>query len=329
MMMTLLAETQWWNWLPQKGSTFTQWVDPLFYFELILSVVLFVGIGGCMFYFVWKYRRKNQDDKPHGSHHNNTLEIVWSVIPLGIVMFIFVWGFRGMLDMTQPEDYSTEIVVTASRWNWQFTYPNGAQSSMEDGLIVPVNQPIRIVLKTPLTDVIHSFYVPAFRIKKDAVPGRYNETWFKATSIGDYPIYCAEYCGQRHSQMRSKVHVVSEDEYYAFLTKAANFLDNDPPAEAGKKVFAIKGCATCHSVEGKAGTGPPLNDVFGSTVTLSDGTQVMADENYIMNSVKNPSAQIVAGFQDQMTVLDVSEKELDALIAYLKSISKHYVGNKE
>jgi cytochrome c oxidase subunit 2 len=328
-MLNLIAQVNWLDWLPEKASTFAADLDWLFYFELWLSLFVFVGIGGCLFYFVWKYRRKSHDDHPHGSHHNNTIEIVWSVIPLIIVMLIFVWGFRGMMDMVTPPVYSTEIVVTASRWNWQFQYPNGAVSSMEDGLIVPVNKPIRIVLKAPLDDVLHSFYVPAFRVKKDVVPGRYNETWFQATMIGEFPLYCAEYCGQNHSQMRSKVTVMSEEEYVEKLIEWANFLDNDPPAVAGKKVFAIKGCSSCHSVEGKGGTGPALNDLFGRDETFTNGSSQKVDENYIQDSINNPSALIVAGFSDQMSPPDVNEKELNVLIAYIKSISKHYAGNRD
>jgi len=353
-MLTLIAEMKTWDLLPQKASTFVGWVDPLFYFELWLSIICFVGIGGFMAYFCVKYRMKSREDHPHGSHHNNTLEIVWSVIPLIIVLVIFVWGFRGFIDMTYlpAGPVAEEVVVTGSRWNWSFQYANGGVSPglgtpVKDeagnivhdeqgrvvyaddnwGLIVPVNTPVRLVLKAPLDDVLHSFYIPAFRVKKDVVPGRFNKMWFQATQPGVYDVFCAEYCGQQHSQMRSRVKVVSEEEYYAYVGELANIWDK-PPAEAGGLVFKIKGCSTCHSTEeGVVITGPSLRNMFGSERTFTDGSKLVADEDYVQMSIHNPSAKIVAGFKDQMTVLPVSPQELHALIAYLKSISTHFTGD--
>lgn len=349
-MLTLIAETGFWSLLPEKASTFADWVDPLYYFELWLSIICFVGIGGCMVWFSWKYHMKSRDDHPHGSHHSNTLEITWSVIPLIIVLIIFVWGFRGFMDMTSAKKYGEDIVITGSRWAWQFQYGNGGISPGpaplvldengeptrdEDGnyiyehenwgLYVPVNTPIRIVLKAPLDDVLHSFYVPAFRIKKDVVPGRYNTMWFEATETGVFDVYCAEYCGQQHSQMRSRVKVVSEEEYYDYLAYTVRIPDD--PVEAGKRYYAIKGCSTCHSTEKNVViTGPSFRDLFGKTEQFTDGSSQVVDEQYIKESIQNPSAKIVKGFQDQMTVMAVSDKEIDALIAYMKSISENFKG---
>ncbi len=320
-MLTILGQSSGSLGLPEKASTFAASVDPLWAFLVWLSVLCFMGIGGTMFWFAWKYRRRSHDDKPHAAHHNTVLELTWSGIPLIIVLAIFVWGFRGYLDMAMPDAYADEVLVQAVQWNWTFQYPNGASS---DELHVKVGQPVRLVLTS--SDVIHSFYVPQFRIKKDVVPGRYNTTWFKSDVPGVYDLYCAEYCGTKHSQMNKKVYVHTEADYEAWKKKALDPYTGNAPKDVGSRFYETKGCAQCHTTDGSPLTGPSFKDLFGSERQFTDGTSQVADEQYIRESIRNPSAKIVKGYKDQMSMISLNDREIDMIIAFLKSISTNYEG---
>ncbi len=231
---------------------------------------------------------------------------------------IFFWGFISYLNMRQPPDNSYEIQVTAKKWSWSFTYPNG---HVDNDLHVPIDRPVRLVMSSD--DVIHSLYIPAFRLKMDLIPGRYSTTWFEANTAGNYTLFCAEYCGTQHSQMLARVVVHPSGEFDKWLDEAANFLENVTPVEAGEILYVRRGCVQCHSNDGAAKTGPSFADVFGTQQALVDGGSVLVDENYLRESILEPQARVRAGYKPVMPTYQgqLKDEEIAALIAYIKSLT--------
>jgi cytochrome c oxidase subunit 2 len=222
------------------------------------------------------------------------------------------------MNLATPPGNSYEISVTGQKWQWFFTYPNGFVSSE---LHVPEDRPVKLVMTSE--DVIHSLWIPAFRVKKDVVPGRYTRTWFEASEAGTYPLLCTEYCGTGHSDMLSVVTVHPSGTFETWLEKAANLYDTMPPAEAGEMLVQRNGCLQCHSVTGAPGIAPTFKDLYGHAVPLKDGGSVLADENYIRESIVDPMASIVAGYDPVMPTYagKIKDKEIGYIIAFLKSIS--------
>lgn len=310
-------------WMPTDASTFSAEIDPLYSFLLWLSIVCAAGIFGAMWLFVVKYRAKSREANEVGdntSHHNTTLEITWSVIPLIISIGIFVWGFKGYVELRTPPKDSLEIHVTGQKWMWTFQYPNGHN----DGeLHVPIDKDVRIVIQS--VDVLHSLYIPAFRTKMDAVPGRYTDLWFHATKEGSYPIFCAEYCGTAHSDMLSQVVVHEPGGYEKWLEEIGAALEGEAqkdPAGYGEKLYNTKGCKTCHTTDGATLVGPSWKGLYGSTRQFEDGTSATADENYILNSINDPMGQVVKGFPPSMPTYQgqMQDWEINAIIEYMKTL---------
>ncbi len=304
---------------PEPTSTTAETVDNLFYFILGVCVIFFLLIVALMITFVLKYREKPGVGPQPSPSHNNWLEILWSVIPGCIVGAIFVWGFWGYMDMRQAPDDSYEIQVVAKKWSWSFIYPNG---HVDNNLHVPLDRPVRLMMSSD--DVIHSLYIPAFRIKMDLVPGRYSTTWFQADTVGQYTLFCAEYCGTQHSTMLAKVVVHPSGEFESWLEDAANFLERVTPVEAGEILYQRRGCVQCHSVDGSAKTGPSFKDVFGTQQAMTDGTTVEVDENYIRESILEPQAKVRAGYKPVMPTYQgqLKDEEIAAIIAYIKSLAQ-------
>jgi cytochrome c oxidase subunit 2 len=303
-------------WMPPQVSTVAQSVDWLFNFILAISVFFFILIVVVMVVFVLKYRRREGQNAESSPSHNLPLELTWTAIPVVLVIIIFFFGFRGFLDMATPPANSYEILVDAQKWKWSFTYPNGY---VDENLHVPVDRPVRLVMSS--ADVIHSLYVPAFRIKRDVVPGRYAKVWFEATEPGEYDLFCAEYCGTSHSDMLAHVIVHPTGEFETWLEQASNFLKTMTPVDAGRKLFQSRGCTQCHSLDGSAKTGPTLLGIFGRSVALADGSTITVDENYIRESILEPTARVVAGFEPVMPTFQgrLKDQEIMAIIAYLKA----------
>ena len=304
-------------WMPVRASTAAGGVDDLFYFIFWLSFVFFFGIVGVMVLFVFRYRERPGHQAEETATHSTALEVTWSVVPLVLVIIIFWWGFQGFMEMSVPPSEGREILVTAEKWKFTFTYPNGY---VDGDLHVPQGENILLTLNS--LDVIHSFYVPAFRLKRDVVPGRYHKAWFNATEVGEYQAYCAEYCGTAHSDMLARVIVHPAGEFDAWLREASDFISTLPPAEAGAKVFSIRGCPACHSVKSESNVGPALDGLFGRTEHLEDGVDILADENYLRESILEPMAKVVGGYEPVMPTFQgrLSEDEVTVLIAYLKSL---------
>jgi cytochrome c oxidase subunit 2 len=308
--------------MPPSASTVAPDVDGLFSFIFWITVFFFVLVTVLTVVFVWKYRlREGQPPPPKAAAHNTALELTWTIIPTIIVLIIFYFGFRGFLHMSVIPPNAYEINVTAQMWNWQFVYPNG---HVDTELHIPVDVPVRLVLNS--TDVIHSLYVPQFRVKKDVVPGRFNRFWVQATELSPpegFDIYCAEYCGNGHSRMLSKVHVHDLQGYKKWLEDASNWETHMTPVQAGEQFFKTRGCTQCHTVTGEVLKAPTLKNVFGEPQKLTNGATVVADENYIRESIYEPAAKVVAGFEPQMPSYKglLKDNDVMAIIEYLKSIS--------
>jgi cytochrome c oxidase subunit 2 len=297
---------------PQRASSMAGNVDALFIFLLIVSGMMTLLIFCAVLYFAARYRHRKGvlAEQVEGS---TPLEIMWTIIPLGVFMVIFGWGaivyFQGH---TPPRD-ATEVYVVAKQWMWKLEHAEGQREINE--LHVPVGRDVKLIMTSQ--DVIHSFFVPAFRVKQDVLPGRYTVLWFRATKPGTYHLFCAEYCGTQHSGMIGDIIVQEPAQYEAWMSGTSN----GPLSAAGEKVFAELGCATCHRNDVQ-GRGPSLQGVFGKPVQLEDGRMVTADENYIRESILDPGTKIVKGFKPVMPTFQglVSEEQLNALVAYVKSL---------
>ncbi len=277
-----------------------------------------------MVVFVVRYRRREGVEPEPSPTHNTALELTWTVIPLLLVMVIFAWGFKAFLDMSTPPANAYEIQVTGQKWKWLFTYPNGY---VDENLHVPVDEPVRLVMTSE--DVIHSFYMPAFRMKQDVVPGRYTKVWFRATKAGEYQVFCAEYCGTGHSDMLAQVVVHEPGGFEKWLDEVGNLFKTMPPVEVGERLYRQRGCAQCHSIDGAASVGPTFKGVFGHDQALKGGGSALVDENYIRESILEPQAKIVAGFEPVMPTFkgQLTDREITAIIEYIKTLSGS--GDKE
>ena len=302
---------------PEPRSTTAGGVDNLFYFILLVSVFFFAVIVGVMILFLVRFRERPQPTIEESPSHNDALEIAWTTIPALVVGVIFFWGFVGYLDMRQAPDESYEIQVTAKKWSWSFTYPNG---HVDNNLHVPVDRPVRLVMSSD--DVIHSLFIPAFRLKMDVIPGRYTKTWFESNAAGEYTLFCAEYCGTQHSTMLAKVVVHPSGEYEKWLEDAANFLENVTPIEAGEILYQRRGCVQCHSIDGSAKVGPTFKNLFDTEQSLKDGSSTRVDENYLRESILEPQAKIRAGYKPVMPTYQgqLKDEEIAALIAFIKGL---------
>lgn len=304
-------------WVPVQASTVSEDIDALFVYIMWCSVVSCIVLLGLMIYFAWKYKARSRKDKPQPStDHNTTLEVTWSVLPLFFVIVMFIWGFQGFMALrTSPRD-SYEIHATAQKWKWIFEYENGY---VDDTLHAPVNKKIRVVINA--VDVLHSLFLPAFRQKIDAVPGRYTELWFEATVPGESPVFCTEYCGTGHSDMLTKVVIHEEGGFEKWMEKAELIIEQLPPVELGERMYNQLGCSGCHSTDGTIKTGPSFKGIFGKTETMTDGSSITVDENYIKESLLEPQAKVVQGFPGAMPTFKgkVSDKKIAGIIAYIKA----------
>ena len=304
---------------PVPASTTAGSVDALYIFLVLLSAFMSVAIFIMISVFALRYRRRagQEAEQIEGS---NVLEFTWSIVPLGVFMVIFVWGARIFFLERTPPRGAAEIYVVAKQWMWKLQHEEGQREINE--LHVPVGRDVRMIMTSQ--DVIHSFYVPAFRIKQDVIPGRYTTFWFRATRPGTYHLFCAEYCGTQHSGMIGQVVVMEPAQYQAWLTGGAA---SGSMAANGQSIFLQLGCSTCHRSDTQ-GRGPDLVGLFGKQVQLEDGRTITADENYIRESILNPTTKVVSGFKPIMPVFQglVSEEQLTALVAYVKSLTPQASG---
>ncbi len=294
-------------------------VDALFFFLMAVTVFFTLLISVLVIYFAVKYRRRADTDRPRAIHGSVPLEIVWTAIPLAISMAMFVWGASLFVAMARPPEDAIEVYAVGKQWMWKVQHPDGQREINE--LHVPVGQPVK--LKMISEDVIHAFYVPAFRIKNDVVPGRYSTVWFTATKPGTYHLFCAEYCGTSHSKMIGSVIVMEPAEFQAWLESRAE----GSLALEGRKLFLKLQCVTCHSATAQA-RAPVLESLYRRPVQLKDGRTVVADENYLRESILSPGSKVVAGFEYIMPTFkelfdekgQPREDDVLKLLAFIKSL---------
>ena len=299
---------------PDAASTVSHRVDAIYAFLVAVSLFFTFLICALILYFGVRYRRGSPASRANPPI-SYLLEIAWSVIPLVLMMVMFGWGAAVYRDIQTPPVDAQEIQVVAKQWMWKVQHAEGRAELNQ--LHIPVGQPVR--LRMISEDVIHSFYVPAFRVKQDVLPGYYTRLWFEATKTGHYHLFCAEYCGTEHSHMRGAVIVMEPGVYADWLAGDADVA----PEVAGQKLFERYRCGTCHKADG-GGSGPSLVGVFGKQVPLEGGGGAQADEQYLRNSILDPAAQIVAGYRPEMPTFrgQLDEGQVLQLIAYLKSFSK-------
>ncbi|HLJ86473.1 MAG TPA: cytochrome c oxidase subunit II [Candidatus Angelobacter sp.] len=299
---------------PEQASTVAGPVDGLYLFLVLITTFFSLLVGLLILFFAIKYKRRpgHEAEQIHGS---TLLEIIWTVIPLGISMVIFVWGAALYFHERRPPANALEVYGIGKQWMWKFEHPSGQREI--NALHVPMGRPVRVTMISQ--DVIHSFFVPAFRVKQDVLPNRYVDVWFEATKPGTYHLFCSQYCGTKHSAMIGEVTVMKPDDYAAWLVGGK--VDGSLASE-GEKLFQELGCITCHRADSGA-RGPNLTGLYGRPVRLNDGRTVIADNNYIRESILNPNIKIVSGFQPIMPTFQgvVSEEGLIQLVKYIETLS--------
>jgi cytochrome c oxidase subunit 2 len=303
-------------WLPRQGSTLAERIDGAWAAAYWVSVLFFILVAGATVLFAIKYKRRSERDKTSPIDHSTTVEVVWTLIPLAIVISLFFVGLRGYVHASVAPAEAYEINATGEMYLWTFTYPDGTTTVNE--LAVPRGRPVRVILSSK--DILHSFFIPEFRVKQDVVPGSYTSVWFEATEARETVLLCAEYCGSGHSDMLATVKVLEQSDFEKWLEGNNN--SDLPPEELGKLLFTKRSCATCHSLDGTRIQGPSLKALFGREEELADGAKVVVDENYVRESLFNPGGQVVRGYPPVMPSFKglLKDKEVDALIAYLKSV---------
>src|SRR6185312_11935768 len=306
----------WMPFLPDEASSVSAEVDALYTYLVIITIFFSTLIFVSIVYFAIKYRRRSKNEIPAKINESKALEITWTVIPFLLAMTMFVWGSSLYFKEYYIPKNAEDIYVVAKQWMWKFQHPEGQREINE--LHIPVGRKIKLIMASE--DVIHSFFVPAFRLKEDVVPGpkRYSMLSFEATRPGRYHLFCAEYCGTNHAGMIGWVNVMRPEEYESWLSEGAA---EGSMAASGEKMFQDLGCVTCHRADAQ-GRGPVLQGLFGKTQTLANGETVIADENYIRESILDPQAKVVSNFQPIMPNFkgQISEEQLLQLVAYIKSL---------
>jgi len=330
-------------WMPPQASTFAADVDNAFYFIYWLDIIFFLALMGGMIYLAIRYRYKSDEDRTIDIKGNHTIELVWSVFPSFLLVAMFALGFNAYMKQSVPPADAMEVRVTAQKWSWSFDYPSLGITG-EKVLVVPQGQPVRLTMTSK--DVIHSFFVPDFRIKKDVVPGRYSVIWFQVDEIfgarpnegrgpndvgemvsglgeGEHQVFCTEYCGTDHSRMYSRVQVMPQEDFDTWAAAKVSF---DPTAltavEHGEYLFKKNACAGCHSIDGSKMVGPSFKGLYGRNENLADGSSVIVDDSYISESILVPGQKIVAGYANQMPTFQgqLDTEQITAIIEYIKSL---------
>jgi cytochrome c oxidase subunit 2 len=300
---------------PQQASVQAAQVDGIYFFMLAVTAFFSLLIAGLVVLFAIKFRRRDEDEVGVAIHGSLALELLWTIIPFLICMVMFAWGAKVFFQLYRAPAGAMEVYVVGKQWMWKVQHMDGHREINE--LHVPIGRPVKLIMGSE--DVLHSYFIPAFRVKADVIPGRYNMLWFIASKPGRYHLFCAEYCGTNHSGMIGSIIAMEPTEFQAWL---AGGTPSDTPAEAGAKLFQSQGCIVCHS-PGARIPAPMLTNVFGNPVTLQGGSTVIADEAYLRESIVNPQAKVVDGFQPLMPTFQglASEEQLLQLIAYIKSLS--------
>lgn len=297
--------------MPSGASSYSSLVDGAFWFILGASVILLVGVTVVMIGFTVRYSRK-RNPRPAQIEGSKRLEVLWTVLPTILVLVMFWYGWTGFKVMRDVPDEGLRVKVTAQMWSWLYTYPDGMQSAE---LVVPTGE--NVILELESRDVIHSFFVPAFRLKEDCMPGRTNHAWFSTTRDGVWDVFCAEYCGDRHSAMLSTVRSIPRAEFDQWLADGGGGM-------MGTQLLTLKGCTACHSLDGSPLVAPTFKGIWGRTEMVRKGDalyEVVVDEDYVRRSIRDPNGEIVDGFQAQMPSMEglVSDEDIETIIQIFQS----------
>jgi cytochrome c oxidase subunit 2 len=332
---TLAQSTERSFWMPAEASEFAGDMDFVFYFITGLSVFFFVAIVAVMAFFIIRYRRRSHIANVPSITHNTPLELTWTIVPLILVIAIFYVGMKGYVKLRTPPIGAYTINVTGAKWQWTFSYPDNEGIS-DTELFVPLGQPVRLVMKSD--DVLHSMFIPVFRVKQDVVPGRYTDLWFTPTTPGVYDVYCAEYCGTGHSTMTTRVHVLDDADFAAKMNEIRQRFEKAPDEALPWMAFSFlySRCASCHSVDGGAGIGPSWRGLWtrieSGAVAFTDGTQLSdqmgpgkmfaTPEDYIYRSILYPQEKIEAPFPGSMPSFkgQLRERQIEALVQLIKGL---------
>ena len=309
-------QTDWIPLFPESASSFSWQIDALYFYLIGISVAFMIPIVAAIFWFIVRYREREKFATPEEIHGSIVLETVWSIIPFIISMTIFLGGAVVYYTQYRMPDDAMQVYVVGKQWMWKIQHETGQREINQ--LHVPVNTKVKLTMTTE--DVLHDFSIPAFRTKADVVPGRYTYLWFEATKPGTYHLFCAEYCGLNHSGMIGSVVVLEQDDFENWLQGNAS---NQTPVEQGRDLFENKlGCASCHA-GGSGQRGAVLENIYGKEVKFVGGGSAIVDDEYLRNSILNPSSQVVEGYQPIMPTFkgQVTEEQLIALVAYIKSLS--------
>jgi cytochrome c oxidase subunit II len=314
-MQWLLSIQSWLPFMPESASTFSQDVDALYFYLSGVTLFFSLLIAGVLTFFVIKYRRRSPFEIPRPVAGSHKLETIWSVIPFVIALSMFGWGAKIYFDQSRPPSNSNEIYVVGKQWMWKIQHTTGQREINE--LHVPVGRRVKLIMTSE--DAIHSFYIPAFRIKTDVLPGRYTIEWFEATKAGKYHLFCAEYCGMNHSGMIGSVVVMEPTEFDNWLGGNSS---QQAPAVAGQQLYQSLGCVSCHGANGEGGRGPALAGLFGRQIFLNNGQSLIADEGYVRESIENPQAKLVSGFGPIMPTFQgqITPEQLIQIMAFIKSL---------
>lgn len=325
-------------WMPRRASEFAADLDFVFYFITWLSVFFFVLIVGLMVFFMIRYRRKSHIANVPSITHNTPLELTWTIIPLILVIAIFYVGMKGYVKLRKPPIGAYEVEVTGAKWQWSFSYPENEGIS-DDYLYVPLGRPVRLIMKS--TDVLHSMFIPAFRVKQDVVPGRITDLWFTATQPGEYELLCAEYCGTGHSTMTTKVYVLEEENFHAKMNEIRQRFEKAPDEALPYMAYAFlySRCQSCHSLDGSPGIGPSWQGLWervaSGNIAFTDGTQLSelmgegkmfaTPEDYVYRSILYPQEKIEEPYPGSMPTFkgQLRERQIDALIQFIKSLDEY------
>ena len=310
------------------ASNFVEAVDTAFVVILGISLFFLVGITVTMIYFVWRYNKK-RNPKATPIEGNTTLEIVWTAIPTALVLVMFYFGWAGWKPMKETPPDAMRVKTTARMWSWSFEYENGKLSNK---LVLPVNKPV--VLDLVSVDVIHSLYIPAFRVKEDMVPGTDKQMWFVPQQTGQYDLFCTEYCGLRHSYMYTDVEVMEQEEFQEWYEQDATMVAEDEQegnveAVAGKNILEMTGCLACHSLDGSKIVGPSFKGIWEKEETvITDGEerQITVDSAYIFRSIYEPAADIVKGYRKGQMVSyrnQLNDDQVNKILEYLKTLNEY------
>jgi cytochrome c oxidase subunit 2 len=305
----------WIPFIPESASTLSWKVDAIYFYLSGVTLFFSLLISAILVFFVIRYRRRSPYEIPRPVAGSHKLETLWTVIPFVIAMTIFGWSAKVYFEQYRPPQNAIEVYVVGKQWMWKIQHSTGQREINE--LHVPVGRKVKLIMTTE--DTIHDFFVPAFRIKTDVVPGKYTTLWFEATKTGSFHLFCAEYCGMNHSGMIGKVVVMEPREFDNWLT---GNVGSTTPAAAGQQLYQSLGCASCHGANGEGGRGPSLAGLYGREALITGGQKVRADEVYLRESIVNPQAKLVDGFGPIMPTFQgqISEDQILQLLAFIKSL---------